>query len=356
LLTSDTPFQTHDLDGDGRNEVVMVKDFQLRVLDGATGEVKKSTWMPPAPPDNKRPYALVNGDSLAFLNLSGRPGRRELLVKDRYSNFWVLNSDLERLWQGKGQTGHYPYPTDLDGDGRDELAIGYAPWDHRGRRLWSRDDELKDHADGLAAGNFSGDPGAEPRVYAWGSDEGFLMFDRRGNILEHVRIGHAQSASVGKFLPGRPGLQLICVNFWKNPGIVSLFDHDGKLLRQEEPIHSGSAMLPVNWRGDGQEFVLLSGDAKEGGLIDGELRRVVMFPDDGHPDLAAYVADVAGDARDEVILWDQERVWIYTQDRPRSGDRVYAPVRNPGCNESNYRTVVSLPHWAPAGPRGGRAP
>jgi hypothetical protein len=362
LLTSDTPFQIHDLDGDGRNEVVMVKDFKLQVLDGATGKVKKAAWMPQAPSDNnKRPYALVNGDSLAFLNLSSRQGRRELLVKDRYSNFWVLNSDLERLWQGKGQTGHYPFPADLDGDGRDELAIGYALWDHRGRRLWSRDDELKDHADGLAAGNFSGDPGAEPMVYAWGSDEGFLMFDRRGNIRKHVRIGHAQSASVGKYLPNRPGLQLICVNFWKNPGIVSLFDHEGNLLRQEEPIHSGSPMLPVNWRGDGQEFVLLSGNAKEGGLIDGEIRRVVMFPDDGHPDLTASVADVTGDARDEVILWDQERVWIYTQDRPPPSDRVYTPVRNPDYNESNYRTVISLPRWAPAGPgaagsRGGRAP
>ena len=54
-------------------------------------------------------------------------------------------------------------------------------------------------------------------------------------------------------------------------------------------------------------------------MIDGQLRRVVMFPDDGHPDLAAYVANLTGDARDEVVLWDQERVWIYTQDRPFSG-------------------------------------
>jgi len=46
------------------------------------------------------------------------------------------------------------------------------------------------------------------------------------------------------------------VNFWKNPGIVTLFDWDGNILEQEEPIHTGSPMLPVNWRGDGQEFVL----------------------------------------------------------------------------------------------------
>jgi len=52
-----------------------------------------------------------------------------------------------------------------------------------------------------------------------------------------------------------------------------------------------------------------------------------------------------GDRRDEIVLWDQERVWIYTQDRPFQGQRIYAPVRNPDYNESNYRTNVSLPGW-----------
>lgn len=80
-------------------------------------------------------------------------------------------------------------------------------------------------------------------------------------------------------------------------------------------------------------------------MIDGDLRRVVMFPDDGHPDLCAYVTDVTGDSRDEVILWNREQVWIYTQDHPFSGKRIYAPVRNPHYNESNYRTAVSLPAW-----------
>jgi hypothetical protein len=347
LLTADTPFQIHDIDGDGRNEVVMVKDFKLQILEGNTGRVRSWVWMPEARSDNgKKPYALTNGDSLAFLNLGGQSGRRELLFKDRYTNFWTVDAHLRPLWRGQGQLGHFPYPFDLDGDGRDELAIGYALWDHNGHQIWSHDAELQDHADGLAVGNFSGDPRAEPRVYAWGSDEGFLMFDRRGRILQHQRIGHAQTACVGKYLPDQPGLQLMCINFWKNPGIVSLFDHDGNLIRQEEPIHSGSSMLPVNWRGDGQEFVLLSGNAVEGGLIDGQMRRVVMFPADRHPDLAAYVKDVTGDARDEVILWDQAQVWIYTQDRPFQGERVYAPTRNPDFNESNYRTVVSRPGWA----------
>jgi hypothetical protein len=104
-------------------------------------------------------------------------------------------------------------------------------------------------------------------------------------------------------------------------------------------------MLPVNWRGDGQEFILLSGNVREGGMIDGKVRRVVMFPDDGHPDLCASVMNLMGDARDEIILWDQEEVWIYTQDNAFEGERIYTPTRNPPYNESNYRVSVSWPGW-----------
>ena len=84
-------------------------------------------------------------------------------------------------------------------------------------------------------------------------------------------------------------------------------------------------------------------------MIDGQLRRVVMFPDDGHPDLASAVRDLTGDARDEIVLWDQTRVWIYTADRPFKGAAPYRPTRNPHYNDSNYRSTVSLPS-----PVGGR--
>ena len=346
VLANDTPFQIHDFNGDGKNEVVLVRDFKLQLLEGRTGKVLAWAWMPEAPVDNKeRPYEMEVGDSILFLNLSGSSGRHEMLVKDRYRTFWIFDQKLRLLWSGNGQIGHYPFPLDIDGDGREEFMIGYALWSQAGRQLWSRDKELRDHADGVALGNFSGDPKGEIRAYACGSDEGYLMFDLKGNILRHVRIGHAQSPSVAKFRPDLPGLQLMTVNFWRNPGIITLFDYEGNIIAQEEPIHSGSPLLPVNWRGDGQEFAMLSGNKRDGGMIDGSLRRVVMFPDDGHPDLAFYVADLTGDARDEIVLWDSERVWIYTQDRPFTGRRIYKPVRNPDYNESNYRTTVSLPGW-----------
>ncbi len=346
LLTNDTPFQIQDMDGDGAAEVILVRDFKLQILDGKTGKVKNSTLMPPMAADLKeRPYELNSGDSIALLNLSGSKTATEILVKDRYRYFWVYDRNLKLLWKGEGQTGHFPYAYDMDGDGKEEFVMGYTLWSHDGRKLWSRDQELRDHADGIAIGNFSGDSNAAPMAFACGSDEGFLLFDREGRILKHLRIGHAQSPSIAKYRADIPGLQLLTINYWRNPGILTLIDAQGNILKQAEPIHSGSPLLPVNWRGDGIEFSLLSGNSKEGGMIDGDFRRVVMFPDDGHPDLASMVADLTGDARDEVILWDQQRIWIYTQDTPFKGNKIYAPRRNPDYNESNYRTTVSLPAW-----------
>ncbi|HXG63055.1 MAG TPA: hypothetical protein VNO22_16910 [Planctomycetota bacterium] len=353
LLTSDTPFQVHDIDGDGRSEVFLVRDFKLQIVEGATGRVRRWAWLPAVPEEyrqkkyeiKERPHELNTGDSICFFDLSGKGRRTEILVKDRYRYFWVYDADLRPLWTGQGQLGHYPYPFDADRDGREEVYIGYAAWSPDGKLLWSRDADLRDHQDAVAVGNFSGDPGAGPRAYYAGSDEGFLVLDLKGNVLTHQRIGHAQNMTVAKLRPDLPGLQIATINFWKNPGILTVFDADGRILEQGEPHHHGSMILPVNWRGDGQEFLLLSGNVREGGMLDGRLRRAVVFPEDGHPDLAAAVLDVTGDARDEVILWDPSRVWVYTQDRPPPGGKLYAPIRNATSNDSNYRAHVSLPAW-----------
>ncbi len=346
LLTNDTPVQIHDVDGDGKNEVVLVRDFKLQILEGRTGEPRASVNMPAMDAGlQERPYQLHSGDSITFVNLTGGKTASEILIKDRYKSFWIYDKNLKPLWSGNGQTGHYPYPIDLNGDGKQEFAIGYSLWTPEGKQLWSHDTDIKDHADGVVVGNFTGDPQAAPRVYACGSDEGFMMWDINGKPLKHLHIGHAQSPSIGKYRMDVPGLQLMTINFWRNPGIISLFDADGNLLQQDEPIHSASPIAPVNWRGDGQEFAMLSANIKEGGLIDGQLRRVVMFPDDGHPDLAYTVLNLTGDERDEIVVWDTNQVWIYTQDRPFTGKKIYAPLRNPEYNESNYRTNVSLPGW-----------
>ncbi|MBS1824916.1 MAG: hypothetical protein JST93_06320 [Acidobacteria bacterium] len=344
LVTNDTPFQIHDLDGDGKQEIVLVRDFQLQVLDGRSGKLLRWAWMPKALPNNRDelPYELNSGDAIAFVNLTGK-GPREILIKDRYRGFWVYDSQLKFLWEGRAQTGHYPYPFDVDGDGKQEFVIGYGLWNHLGKALWAHDEKMKDHPDAISMGNYSGDPNGPVRAYICGSDEGLVVIGKEGQIFKQLRIGHTQTQSVAKYRDDVKGLQLMIANFWRNPGIVTVLDADARILDQKELTPGSTHLSPVNWRGDGIEYALLSGNIREGGMVDGHLRRVVMFPDDGHPDLAYHVADVTGDPRDEIILWDRKSVWIYTQDRAAAVKQVYKPRRNPDYNDSNYRATVSLP-------------
>jgi rhamnogalacturonan endolyase len=344
-LSNDVGVQIHDLDGDGRNEVVYCRDFEIVVADGATGKTKFKAPTPEAPPEGKTPprFPRILGDSLMFADLRGTGAKRDLIVKDRYRNLWAYNDRLEPMWTLALNTGHYGFPHDTNGDGKDELAIGYSLVSPEGKVLWSNDKMLQDHADGVAVVKFKDD--AQPRVLCAASDEGMVFTDLRGRILKRHQLGHVQNPTVADLRPDLPGLETVTVNFWGNQGIVHFFDADGNLYHDFEPAQHGSMMLPVNWTGQAGEFWALSPNPAEGGLFDGWGRRVVKFPADGHPDLCLAALDLTGDCRDELVVWDPCELWVYTQsDSPKPG-RLYKPQRNPLWNESNYRANVSLPGW-----------
>jgi rhamnogalacturonan endolyase len=347
-LTNDVGVQIHDIDGDGKNEVIYCRDQEIVVADGATGLTKYKAPTPLAPPaPNGRPsrFPRILGDCLYFCDFRGLGAARDLIVKDRYRNIWAYTDKLEPLWHLALNTGHYPYAFDVDGDGKDELAIGYSLVDHDGKIIWNLENQLADdHADGVAILSFK--EGAPPRWLCVASDDGFIEADLKGNILTHQQLGHVQNPTVAKLRPDLPGLQTVTVNFWGNQGIVSFFDADGKKYYDYEPAHHGSMMLPLNWKGDGQEYWILSPNSEEGGAYDGWGRRALRFPADGHPDLCVAALDLTGDCRDEIVVWDAWEIWIYTQaDNPKPG-KLYKPKRNPQYNNSNYQANVSLPGWS----------
>lgn len=346
-LTNDVGVQIHDLDGDGRTEVVYCKDFKIVVADGATGKTKYSVPTPVNQNTTGRfaKYPRILGDCLYFADFRGTGRDADLVIKDRYSHFWVYNDQLELEWSGDCTTGHYPFATDVDGDGKDELAIGYSLYDDDGRLLWSLDDRLHDHSDGVAVVDFTGQ-GGPLRMLNAASDEGIFFADLQGNILRHHYIGHVQNPAIANFRDDLPGLEAVSVNFWGNQGIITFYTADGVPYKQFKPVQHGSMMLPVNWTGRSEEYFVLSADVETGGLFDGWGRKVVRFPADGHPELANAVLDLTGDARDEIVVWDPWEIWVYTQDdNSLEGRRLYRPVRNPLYNYSNYQASVSLPGW-----------
>jgi len=348
-LTSDVAVQIHDLDRDGNNEVIYTMDMELVVADGATGEVKYKRKTPKAlPPEDKFPNIL--GDCIYFADLRGNGYPQDLIIKDRKSHLWAMNDNLEVMWTAstaeKKNSGHFPFAYDMDNDGKDELAMGYRMYDDDGTILWDLGDELKTHADGIAILNFTPASQAEPQIMYAAGDEGHLRLDLDGNILKHQYVGHVQNPSVANYRDDLPGLETVTINYHGNQGIVHYFDSQGDMYLSTEPAQHGSMMLPVNWTGDGEEYFVLSASTLEGGFFDGWGRRVVTFPADGHPELCNAVLDITGDCRDEVVVWDQYEIWVYTQDdNPKLG-RLYDPKRNSLSNYSNYQATVSLPGWS----------
>ena len=52
-ISADLPCQVYDIDGDGYDEVITAKNFQIQILDGRTGKIKKSAATPVSDEDNE---------------------------------------------------------------------------------------------------------------------------------------------------------------------------------------------------------------------------------------------------------------------------------------------------------------
>jgi hypothetical protein len=88
---------------------------------------------------------------------------------------------------------------------------------------------------------------------------------------------------------------------------------------------------------------MIGPDPIHGGLWDGYARRAVRLPADGHPTKAYDSLDLTGDHRDELIVWDSQEIWIYTQSTSTPNNMKARPERNSLSNDSNYRARVSVP-------------
>ena len=350
-VSADMAFQVYDIDGDGRDEVIVGWDFEIRILDGRTGNIKKSAKTPFSDDDDAdligvpyQTYAFerINPDGIRICNFRGKERPADILIKDRYCRIYALDEDLNVMWKYKSptNTGHCPLPIDIDGDGKDELLVGYKLLDSDGQMLWSYPIS-EDHTDEIVAGKWM--PGEDEGHFACVSGtEGFFIGDFYGNIVARDMIGHAQRVSIANYCPEREGREIVVTNFWGHQGVIFLYDCYGNQIWEMENEMNGNILAPVNWDGDGTELILTNADAKKGGLLNGRGVRAVEFPDDGHPVLCCESLDLTGDERDELVVWDYHSMYIYTQDDcPK--EQTYHPVQFPIYNASNYRGEYSYP-------------
>jgi hypothetical protein len=348
-LTSDVAFQIHDLDNDGKTEVIYTMNKEIIVADGATGGTKYKKSTPVVTdqemisPATHNMFGNILGDCLYFCDLQGTGYDQDIIIKDRYRRVWAMDDQLNILWYRNLNTGHYPFAYDVDQDGKDELLIGYTLLDDDGSTIWTLENELEDHADGVAMVKYH--EHADPVFMCAASDEGVFFATMKGEIIKHHYIGHGQNPAVANFRDDLPGLETVSINFWGNQGIIHYYDANGDIYHDFEPNQYGSMCLPLNWTGKSEEFFVHNPNVDQGGVFDGWGRKVLEFPDDGHPDMCNAVLDITGDSRDEIVVWDPNSIWVYTQENNPQPGRLYKPDRNKLYNYSNYQATVSLPGW-----------
>jgi hypothetical protein len=191
---TDIPAQIYDIDDDGYNEVLACMNNRFRVFDGATGAEEYSF-----------PYPNANAhDAIAIADFAGDGHPSEIVLKDRYNQVWALSTPSGSVrWTYSGNVGHYPWPYDFDGDGRDELMAGFDLLDDNGQWLWTASG-MSDHADSMWVADFNQD--GYPDIVLGGSDTG--AYERNGNRLWlYTGSVESQQVVVGDFRTDIAGLE-----------------------------------------------------------------------------------------------------------------------------------------------------
>ena len=326
----DFPVQVFDLNGDGRDEVVVIVDGKIWVHSD-TGEVLAQQEIPP--PNaygecaNDPEWATVN-DALCPVRMGD--GQMGFYIKDRYWNIHFYDSALRRRWHAAVNTGHFPFPFDVDDDGRQgqRILCGHTLFDVDGNILWKAD--LPDHTDGAAYLSLAkGDP---KRLYLTAGEAGLVCLDpATGEILQRRQLGHVQHGWFGQFVDGR-SQQILLITLWCENNIYYVLDDQlREIARWELDLTDnsyGPSILP--W---GDRDVLAGG----GGLIDAMTGRYFSKVDPWPLDddlLAQWVVDWPGAGPSRLVQLFADRIDIY---QPTDGQvRRATPL---GITFSGY-----LPH------------
>ena len=345
------PVAVTDLDGDGACEVLCLfvdedmgptskwhlGDVRLLLLDGRTGQIKQEA----APGALRQCDAFADGElrisnfvhqRLLVADLSGAGHAGDVVVKVG-KTLVALNSSFEVLWTYENRWNHYPKHAayipavgDFDGDGRDEVNGGLFLLDHDGTVLW--EEFVGDNMDSVLVEPW--DDGGPARAIV---SAGGMVLDGAGRRLFELgmeAVPHGQEIRCGRYHADSAEPELVIRYNGHHPdllvagrnGIRSRFRVD------ESPNNTG--LETIHWNGDDGPDLIYSPAA----LWDGDGRRAVEFPDLPPPSggrmgwYHCFPADVCGDGREEVVLYDPNRdhIYIYTQEPPR--ESVYGGYRH----------------------------
>jgi hypothetical protein len=305
----DVACQIHDWDGDGKAEVILATQGAIVELDGQTGQEKRRIRIP----DDAT-------DCIAFADLAGRGRPGDILVKDRYHNIYAYGYWGELLWHvtdpGGCRTAHQPRPIDLDADGRDEIAAGFAMLNADGSVRWtfnsSRVDENRGHLDCMRLVRRGNTPEETRLVLTLCGANGIAMIDGNGDVIWEQVGSHFESIDIGRVIAERPGPQIL-VDIDHQPlgkAPLWLMDEGGALLGRINTDYARHHHL-LDWTGDGLDEMF---NAHSGAVYSSKGRRIATLAAPSATDgseRSLLVGDFTGDGIADVSLVTTTALYVF---------------------------------------------
>lgn len=357
------PYVVHDLDGDGRAEVIAKgtdadpRDAEgmcnqgreyVTVLDGRTGKLRARAEFPSR--DNfgnsGKPGDVAARNQLAIAYLDGKTpcviAERGTYGLQKVMAYQLNKGKLEILWRWDNATGdrrfygqgaHTLHAADVDGDSRDEVILGSSVLDDTGAPLWSTG---MGHPDVCCVGDFvPTNPGLEI-FYTLENPQkqnGTCVVDARtGKVLwgHPQETFHVGSGQVSDIDPAQPGCEAWAAEdpksgaFGNGPPPRWLYSASGEKLAEGPAVPAATTV--VYWDGDVQRELLRGGQPMDwqGGTYPPAIQGTTLA-----------VADVTGDWREEIITALPGELRIYTTTVP-AADRRVCLLQDP-----TYRTALA---------------
>ncbi len=297
--SSDIPAQVYDIDQDGFNEVLVCMGGKLRILNGKDGKEKSSF-----------PYPHQNAhDCIIIANLTGNDKPQDIILKDRYDQIWAMDRTGKLLWTYKGNTGHFPWPFDFDGDGKEEIICGFDFLSHDGKKQWSMNQS--GHADCIWVGDIDQDSTNGTEIAVGGDD--VTVYHQDGKLMwRNDKPVEPQNIAIGDFLPDRPGLEIGGQDRIDrgSPGSEAIFvlSSTGEMLYyQTRPGWGSIAYMCRNWDGSGSDHLMIWRGPEKPALFNGSVKKEASF-NEGY----MMAGDMNGDGRDEIITFTEQKAYIYS--------------------------------------------
>ena len=279
------PAQIYDIDRDGKNEAILIMNGEILIIDGKSGEIKKSAPL----------TDIFACDSITIADLEGTGYAQNILIKNKFSKLWALDFNLNILWSFEGNLGHTPFVFDLNGDGKEEIIAGYNVLSSDGELLWKAD--MPAHANSVCACTFADD--SIPTVLFGGTVTQAYTAD--GMLLWEVNE-EARGICVAKL---RNNIQTEDILLLDN---LLLFSKNGQfVIEKNETVY-----LPTLVYGfDNNENAYIVGHKKEDivtTVYDGFMRTVYTLETFGN----IACCDILGDGHTQIIIYNNEAVDFYS--------------------------------------------